>query len=377
MALSMDEDDVDRILALEEEKAVQQLQEVRARMALRIRAREKNCSKRNMETNYKNIMTTIKDIGLYTQCNFDVEKFVKRLVEIALQNKGVPREQQKMENLYAGGQTQSGKSAFKAVLLVVGNHFEIPTIIVTKGVDESADLAVKLQRLLGSHQMKEYVRAQTRNTPLVLQDCFQHHGAVVSAHTARQTNKQKQELDAFLEEHSEKGKFFLVFDEADDFIRRSKDDAPIELEKAHERLLKMKPCCNLSVSATLMPVLIRDHGRDLNIRGRDFFLTNQSDAYHGLLDAVPMQENGKSIFLSHKALRAANLYIDENVVKLFAEAASYPENALLLDVSDPRVHSNGNIVEKATELRKHFPKCALLQRAQAIYRFAFLARTHG
>eukprot|EP00961_Rhodomonas_salina_P167423 2256111-Rhodomonas_salina.1 len=67
--------------------------------------------------------------------NFDVERFVKRVEEIShrLQGKSAARDLvfRDMRELIAGGCTQTGKTAYKAALALLGKQCKFTTIIVT------------------------------------------------------------------------------------------------------------------------------------------------------------------------------------------------------------------------------------------------------
>jgi hypothetical protein len=127
--------------------------------------------------------------------NFKYHAYIERiLAKIAGNDRGA---------LVCGGNTQSQKTGFKVVLYLIAQHldFEIGTIIVTKGVAESQDLAAKIRGLLGERPAAEFVVSQSAagqgvRSPDML-DILDKGGCVVSAHNVYQNKKNLKELRAY------------------------------------------------------------------------------------------------------------------------------------------------------------------------------------
>jgi hypothetical protein len=127
--------------------------------------------------------------------NFDYRAYIERiLAKIAGNDRGA---------LVCGGNTQSQKTGFKVVLYLIAQHldFEIGTIIVTKGVGESQDLAAKIRGLLDKRPAAQLVVSQSAagqgvKSPDML-DILDKGGCVVSAHNVYQNEKNLKEVRAY------------------------------------------------------------------------------------------------------------------------------------------------------------------------------------
>ena len=236
--------------------------------------------------------------------NFDVRRYVRSVVENI---GGWKHDKGSSGTLFAGGATQSGKSAFKSVLILIAKHFGLPVIIVTKGVGESKDLTQKLSEQIDSASEEQslaelkgdlgvgtpvdlqYVRSVSvrdgKKHAFTLEDCLKAGGVIVSAESASQVNKVANAVRILREEDPDFA-FVLVFDEADDYIRRPPGAYDrIQLERAHERIRGLKPALELNVSATLLPLMATAIEQDVDIQPNQVHMTLTNN-YVGLLDAV-------------------------------------------------------------------------------------------
>lgn len=299
------------------------------------------------------------------QTNFDVESYVRAVIEnIDAWKKDADAE----HILYAGGATQSGKSAFKSVLILIAQRFGLAVVVVTKGVGESKDLTEKLLRQLtlqlNGHGVCKYMRSVSQfpgqKWASSLEDCINNHGVIVTAHTASQVNKVTNAIRDVQEAAEAAGGlnvpgFIVAFDESDDFQRRE-IDAPekIQLEKAHERLRDHGPALQLNVSATLLSLFGTAQETGNTIYPNQVFQTELGANYHGLLSAKAMVMSGKKVFLEHGELGPANTYINSKVLHLCRAWRDYGHGALGLLVCNPRVTAYGNILTMGSELHtKH------------------------
>lgn len=136
--------------------------------------------------------------------NFDYHTYIERiLAKIAGNDRGA---------LVCGGNTQSQKTGFKVVLYLIAQHldFEIGTIIVTKGVAESQDLAAKIRGLLGERPAAEFVVSQSAagqgvRSPRML-EILDQGGCVVSAHNVYQNEKNLNQVRAYKGKSHEDGR---------------------------------------------------------------------------------------------------------------------------------------------------------------------------
>ena len=298
-------------------------------------------------------------------------KFVRRFVEVLLSNGGKPVQSiQEQEQLIAGGLTQSGKSAFKAILLVVCHNFGVGTLIVTKGNKERDSLFEKLKSYLAGTEVLAHFLLIThgRAGDGKLPEALHAGGGVVLQCTAQQMQKAHNTL---LQMRGMYGtmKCVLVCDEADAFFRT--EGATLKLEQALKQLSgetntndpRMLPCvplAKLQISATLVPVFLMLKRKGLEVPKHNIFLTEASDDYNAMEDMEPLvDEHGSDLFLEPKELTPKNLYYSDSVDLLCEKAATKPRS-LLLDISSPRVRAAHNIFEKAVHVQEKFPNICVV-----------------
>jgi hypothetical protein len=111
----------------------------------------------DMETAFKAIIDDIEGKTGFTDLTpnltFNHRDYVRRvLVKLSKGDKSA---------LVCGGSTQSQKTGFKVVMYIIAHYLKIGTIVVTKNVFESKDLADKIKSLLGKRPAAALVFSQT------------------------------------------------------------------------------------------------------------------------------------------------------------------------------------------------------------------------
>lgn len=310
------------------------------------------------------------------QCNFALDTFVRRLVEVLMRANAASAAAAaaafvaQVEDLNAGGLTQSGKTAFKAVVLIVCNSFQVATIIITKGNSERNSLYRKLCRFVeGTNVQKDFLLiSQGRDPDRKLERCIHNGGGIVLNCTSYQMLKAH---DLLISVRGRYGalKFNLVVDEADAFYRTF--DRSLKLEQAYDQLSGQavqlqhggRPCLpifRLQISATLVPVFMMIKGNGLTVAGANLFFTVPTKEYNAMENMEPLRDGqDRPLFLLPRELKPKNLYMSESTERLYADAASKPRSELL-DISCPRVRAAHNIFEKAVAVQTKFPNVCVI-----------------
>jgi len=231
-------------------------------------------------------------LGLLTEaitsrCHFDVRHFVGRLVEVVLAFDAASTQQQtaEMEELFCGGQTQVGKTAFKALTLIAGRILGFSTIIITTSVKGRDDLWFKLrQDYLAGTEASEYFfnYGETReamSSRLVQEHAMLNYGGVVIADSMHQMSRMAEVVNhaelRFFDKLLKPFRHVILVDEADELIRTENGD--LRKERAYQQLLGseplykladikqylVKPMARVQISATLLPVFLRIAQRDV------------------------------------------------------------------------------------------------------------------
>jgi hypothetical protein len=297
------------------------------------------------------------------------------------------------------GKTQSGKSGAKAVVQAVCFEVSCPLIIVTKGVSEARALLAKLKRfardsgikglekkVISTVFEKGQKRWNSREGDVTHTLC--EGGTLVVADTASQMKKAIQAVE-WIRAGKPRRKFVLIVDEADAMYRTPEKTQQFEMQ--YERLTELGPCLSILITATPVPVLIVL--KEIEKRDAQMITIEPDKDYLGVEDMQPMQDtDGNDIFLESGGLRlrseyefdqkattsAALGYTDlpelppdgdykysdkwtlpsgnhipytDNINMSAYEKAFSSDNKrglLVLDVTNPRVHADGNIFEKAT-----------------------------
>jgi len=280
--------------------------------------------------------------------NFDYRAFVHRVL--------VKLSEGDTSALICGGNTQSQKTGFKVVMYIIAHSLHIGTIVVTKGVPESQDLAHKIKSLLGNRPAADHVDSQTKNgrgsKGEDMDDILIKAGCIVSAHTGGQVRKNLRAVSTRRFVTRTQG-FFLILDEADDYERSPKNGPQTQIEQAHAELWRDgMPLLVAGVTATMPPLFTSE--MYASVTGEDVFFTKQ-DNYSGVLDTVHFKDHeGNMVVIPHNATGPKNSYMCPEVWK-FYEAASKTKRALLLDVMSPRVLAAANNFERSKLIQERFP----------------------
>ncbi|KAL7540610.1 hypothetical protein ACHAXR_010249 [Thalassiosira sp. AJA248-18] len=292
----------------------------------------------------------------------------------------VGQENDILEKLFIiAGRTQAGKTSVKGVIQSLCGLLKIPLVVLTKGVDESIDLHVKLLRLSAgtSIQEKHIVVASSKNDGMGyrLKDARvcealeggSHGGTLVIADTKPQViNKACKAIKKYREQIPG-GKFVLIVDEADAMFR-TKDKHQV-FEQALQQLIDLKPSMTVMISATPVPFMLElVHGMDSSAENIQFFNLEPQDDYVGIEDIKPLEIDGKKIDLDQNELTSRSTFASDGVticcandknIALYDDALSDLENRkgiLVLDCSCPRVYARSNIKDKATAVQKLYQK---------------------
>jgi len=320
---------------------------------------------------------------------FDHDSFLDKAIRHFHTSVGQERDQE--IKFVIAGRTQAGKTSVKGVIQSMCGVLKIPLIILTKGVDESIDLHVKLVDLSKGTLMQEkhIVVASSKNDGLGyrLKDALvsealegvSHGGTLVIADTKQQViNKACKAIKQFREQVPG-GKFLLAVDEADAMFRTS--DRHQVFEQALQQLLDLNPSMTVLISATPVPFMLElVDSLDSSEEDIEFFNLDPNYNYVGIEDIKPLEMNGKKIYLDQNELNNRSEFISENETICYAneKVAALYDNALtcatkakltnqqsalknrkgvlVLDCSCPRVYAANNIKDKANAVAQLYKK---------------------
>lgn len=331
-----------------------------------------------VEARTQELLTSIPEVTR-RQCNFDHRAFVRRLVEILMAPNaavggaaaaGNAFIAHTVEELVAGGLTQSGKTAFKAVVLIVCSSFRVATIIVTKGNSERNSLWRKICRYVEGTDVRKDILliSQGRDTERKLERCIFNGGGIVLNCTGYQMMKAHNLLISVRGRYG-RVTFNIIADEADSFYRTH--DRSLKLEQAYNQLAGLnthslhggQPCLpvfRLQISATLVPVFMMIKENGLTMPGNNLFFTIPTADYNAVENMEALRDGqNRPLFLKPRELKTKNLYMSDSTARLYADAAQKPRS-LLLDISCPRVRAAHNIFEKALEVQAKHPTVCVI-----------------
>eukprot|EP00037_Helgoeca_nana_P032988 m.416240 g.416240 ORF g.416240 m.416240 type:complete len:690 (+) comp29892_c0_seq1:131-2200(+) len=297
--------------------------------------------------------------SLIKNLNFDYREYVERVLTKILNGDKTA--------LVCGGHTQSQKTGFKVVLYLIAVHLDIDigTIVVTKGVAESQNLAAKMKKLLDGRPAAELIISQTATSYGVkapaMVDILDKGGCIVSAHLGHQTKKDLEAVRAATSKFFDDNKhryFFLIFDEADDYERSPEGPMITKLEAAQHDLWEHgKPLIVSAVTATMLPLFTNE--RYESVKGSDLFVTAAND-YFGVLETKPFRTlDGKMVCIPTGATTVKTNFLCPELWAFYEQASKNPK-ALLLDVISPRVWAAGNNRTRALLIQKRFPNVCFI-----------------
>ncbi|KAL7545564.1 hypothetical protein ACHAWF_008915 [Thalassiosira exigua] len=159
------------------------------------------------------------------------------------------------------------------------------------------------------------------------------------------------------------GKFILIVDEADAMFRTV--DKHQVFEKALQQLLGLNPSMTVMISATPVPFMLDlINEMDKSADNIEFFNLEPQDEYVGIENIVPLEIDGKKVYLEQNELTYKSSYTFDGVtvcnaneknISLYDDALSDMDNrkgVLVLDCSCPRVYAVNNIKDKATAVQE-------------------------
>jgi hypothetical protein len=270
----------------------------------------------------------------------------------------------------AGGYTQTGKTAFKAALAIMGKLSGVATIVITTVIDNRRKLVHDLKENYFAGLPLNYrpecldisdtIEDQERIThPDRLKRCIVNHGVIVVNLTGGAIKKVRKVISE-LRGGGVSAHFSLVKDESDTMDRTPDDGQRLVLEIELERLMgksKLDSCDGglkfgsplliLNVSATLVPVFLRIH-REGKTKIGVYAVRPEVEVYSGL-------DNMEPSFLGDKELQLRNEYWSRRIEHLYRDA--HPElkedqrdGILLLDAVNPRVNVDRSIMNRADKV---------------------------
>jgi len=118
---------------------------------------------------------------LKKKCYFEIDKVVEMTIERLLEGSGTGSEEGMPMDVLVYGKTQSGKSAFKAVVVAVCSFMRVPVVVITKDKSESGELFAKLVRFFKGTSTEGNIFSPYITRELDIQDHFNNGdgGAIV------------------------------------------------------------------------------------------------------------------------------------------------------------------------------------------------------
>ena len=329
--------------------------------------------------------------------NFEYERFVRRAEQIAFElkqkslrpNRNGKFKSKHTKELIAGGYTQTGKTAYKAALAILGKQCGFTTIIITTTVENRNKLALDLNTtyfanlhdddrplcMTISKVDPEQSPAQHRE---MLKKCVWKNGAIVVNLTGSSINKVRDlwaQIKGLGGPSPKKLNFVVVKDESDAMDRTP--EKQLQLEKELERLLGRgrlpendgggffySPMMAVHISATLVPVFKRIYDNE-GQASTDCFAVKPDESYSGLDDMEPLRGEHGDEFLAEKELILKHDYWSPKVERLYKDA--HPEDLsqqrrgiLLLDAVNPRVSADANIKTRGEKIAEEYPRFSVI-----------------
>lgn len=321
---------------------------------------------------------------------------VPDIIDMMLGRLVPPNNHSPHEPLVIAGKTQSGKSAFKAVVLMVCAVLRIPSILITKEVSESKNLHGKLlnymsdtdgakEMLLSPYTSSEaditaaFNSVKKSGSTLVVPDTFR------KIELATRVIKRYQDA---CKDAKKNFSFVLILDEADAMYRTF--DQTQKMEIALRELQDFKPVVQLFVSATPVPILLykEEFKQDL-----EMYSLEASHDYVGFHQMKCLKDDdGAPVFLdrlshhlgiktvgqltTHSDSECVTLFdddeekqfdafggshipnTDDKVIRLYNHALSAAESGakgvLVLDCTLSRVNVDLNQFQKAARVQDYY-----------------------
>lgn len=272
------------------------------------------------------------------------------------------------KTILVAGKTQSGKSAVKAVMQSICFELDDPLIVITKGVSESRELHKKLKEFAYGSSSESYIisassskdggRVNWNIKKGEIQAALNDGGTLVLADTQSQISKAIDAIKRYREK-DEHRRFVVIIDEADAMFRTPERSQLMEC--AYDQLMALNPSLKILISATLIPVflILKQQGE----KDMDMLAIEPSDDYIGIEQMKHLKAaNGDVVLAEHGDLSYNKGYFirqdgdtipytNKAVKMLYDDALSngnQKKGILVLDCTDNRVNTVGNVYEKAT-----------------------------
>jgi hypothetical protein len=181
---------------------------------------------------------------------------IPEVIDVTLQRL-VPLDGSTPEPFVIAGKTQSGKSAFKAVVISVCTMLRMPTILMTKDDSESKDLHETMVKYLAGSGVEEHVFPPYTHSEADITAAFNTNGGtLVIPDTFQKINFAIRIIERYRNSCTDKKSinFVLILDEADAMYRTV--DRSQRMEVALKELQGFNPTLQLFVSATPVPILL-------------------------------------------------------------------------------------------------------------------------
>jgi len=212
---------------------------------------------------------------LKAECHFPLKDYAMKWIKAIF---NLPTGKPYPKVFLNSGKTQAGKTAVKAVVYAICELLQLQLFVMTKGVQESLDLAKKIQSKLQGRKI-------VGGPPL-------ENGLVVVADTAARIGKLVRMVKKFREDHPS-GKFVVIADECDAMYRT--EEGTQKMEKVYNELMDLSPCLRIEISATPMPTFLTLHfEKNLDL---EMLQIGTSADYSGIEDMKPFQSEGEPVYL--------------------------------------------------------------------------------
>ena len=195
--------------------------------------------------------------------DYPFENFVRQIIRTLMGNefRCHPEETTKDPSFIVAGQTQSGKSAIKGVVIQSASVLQkIPCVIITKGVSESRELHLKLQNFfVGSTLEQQHIvnadfkGCGPKEKRLRIKCAVENGGVIVVADTESQIMRAVKAIIDYRGKNPNR-KFVVIVDECDAMYRT--EDRVQKMEQAYDKLIGLKPSLRVMISATVVPLLL-------------------------------------------------------------------------------------------------------------------------
>jgi hypothetical protein len=263
---------------------------------------------------------------LKDNCYFEIDKVAVMTVETLLSTSLGPDAAQATRPLLAHGKTQSGKSAYTAVVNAMCIFMGVRVILVTTSKSESIELCSKLVKYaeggIAEGKIFSLYRKDTEEAGMTELEIFERFidfndegggsggGALIvpaTGHKIEAAVRLIKKYKVHCETHQRASKFALIEDECDSMLRTK--DGTLLMEQALTKLRSLQPSLHVLVTATPAPVLLvykNEYGIDLEI-----FSIGTSDDYVGLDQMEPLRDaNNDPVYLDRLSYASGNIAFD-------------------------------------------------------------------